>query len=110
MNSHSHTPSRGEPILTSVAESIGSTLGTIAAKAGAVQKAFTKAKAPAGKPLKRNARKSKSSRTKRRGQRTAAAQARPFPDGVPSAGEKGAVWGCDWHRNLHGSPWYRHHR
>ena len=37
----SHRASRNEAILTSVAESIGSTLGTIAAKAGAVQKAFT---------------------------------------------------------------------
>jgi hypothetical protein len=37
----SHKASRNEAILTSVAESIGSTLGTIAAKAGAVQKAFT---------------------------------------------------------------------
>ena len=36
----SHKDSRDEAILTSVAESIGSTLGTIAAKAGAVQKAF----------------------------------------------------------------------
>jgi hypothetical protein len=45
----SHTPSKDEAILTSVAESIGSTLGTIAAKAGAVQKAFTK-KVAAAKP------------------------------------------------------------
>ena len=37
----SHKGSRDEAILTSVAESIGATLGTIAAKAGAVQKAFT---------------------------------------------------------------------
>lgn len=37
----SHKASKDEAILTSVAESIGSTLGTIAAKAGAVQKAFT---------------------------------------------------------------------
>jgi hypothetical protein len=38
----SHRPSKDEAILTNVAESIGSTLGTIAAKAGAVQKASTK--------------------------------------------------------------------
>jgi hypothetical protein len=37
----SHKGTKDEAILTSVAESIGSTLGTIAAKAGAVQKAFT---------------------------------------------------------------------
>ena len=37
----SHKAAKDEAILTSVAESIGSTLGTIAAKVGAVQKAFT---------------------------------------------------------------------
>jgi hypothetical protein len=36
----SHKGAKDEAILTSVAESIGSTLGTIAAKAGAVQRAF----------------------------------------------------------------------
>lgn len=35
-----HGPAK-EAILTSVAESIGATLGTIAAKAGSVQKALT---------------------------------------------------------------------
>jgi hypothetical protein len=37
----SHRPAKDEAILTSVAESIGATLGTIAAKAGSVQKALT---------------------------------------------------------------------
>lgn len=36
----SHRPAKDEAILTSVAESIGATLGTIAAKAGSVQKAL----------------------------------------------------------------------
>ena len=40
---------RNEPLLTSVAESIGATLGTIAAKADAVQKVITK-KLSAAKP------------------------------------------------------------
>jgi hypothetical protein len=48
----SHRPSKDEAILTNVAESIGSTLGTIAAKAGAVQKALTK-KVAAVKPRAR---------------------------------------------------------
>jgi hypothetical protein len=47
----SHRP-KDEAILTNVAESIGSTLGTIAAKAGAVQKALTK-KVAAIKPRAR---------------------------------------------------------
>lgn len=50
----SHRPSKDEPILTSVAESIGSTLGTIAAKAGAVQKVLTR-KVAAVKPRARRA-------------------------------------------------------
>jgi hypothetical protein len=38
---HSHKHSRTEDLLVSLAESVGSTLGTIAAKAGAAQKALT---------------------------------------------------------------------
>lgn len=49
----SHKASRSEPILTSVAESIGSTLGTIAAKAGAVQRAFTEKVAEAKPEMRR---------------------------------------------------------
>lgn len=49
----SHKASRNEPILTSVAESIGSTLGTIAAKAGAVQRAFTEKVAEAKPEVRR---------------------------------------------------------
>jgi hypothetical protein len=70
----SHRPSKDEAILTSVAESIGSTLGTIAAKAGAVQKAFTK-KVAAAKPRVRRAvkkaAKGRRSRGKRAGNRRA---------------------------------------
>lgn len=43
----SHRSSKEQAILTSVAESIGSTLGTIAAKAESVQKAFTRKTAAA---------------------------------------------------------------
>lgn len=49
----SHKAARSEPILTSVAESIGSTLGTIAAKAGAVQRAFTEKVAEAKPEMRR---------------------------------------------------------
>jgi len=73
-----HRPSKDEAILTSVAETIGSTLGTIAAKAGAVQKAFTK-KVAAAKPQVRRAvkkaakgRTSRTNRGKRAGNRRAA--------------------------------------
>jgi hypothetical protein len=45
----SHKPSRDEALLMSVAESVGSTLGTLAAKANAFQKAIT----PGGKQRKR---------------------------------------------------------
>jgi hypothetical protein len=45
----SQKPSRDEALLVSVAESVGSTLGTLAAKATAFQKALT----PNGKPRKR---------------------------------------------------------
>jgi hypothetical protein len=48
----SQRPSRDERILTSVAESIGATLGTIAAKAGSVQKELTK-RVAAAKPRAR---------------------------------------------------------
>jgi hypothetical protein len=77
----SHRPSKDEAVLTNVAESIGSTLGTIAAKAGAVQKALTK-KVAAAKPRARRALKSavgkrKSARRKRaRASRSTAASRR----------------------------------
>jgi len=45
----SQKPSRDEALLVSVAESVGSTLGTLAAKATAVQKALT----PGAKSRKR---------------------------------------------------------
>ena len=71
----SHRPSKDEAILTSVAETIGSTLGTIAAKAGAVQKAFTKKVAAAKPHVRRAAKKAAKGRTnrgKRAGNRRAA--------------------------------------
>ena len=46
---NSQKPSRDEALLMSVAESVGSTLGTLAAKANAFQKAIT----PGGKKRKR---------------------------------------------------------
>ena len=65
--------SKDEAILTSVAESIGSTLGTIAAKAGAVQKALTNKVAQAkprmrraAKRVARSAKKRSSPRIKRK--------------------------------------------
>ena len=48
----SQRSSKDETILTSVAESIGATLGTIAAKAGSVQKQLAK-KVTAAKPQAR---------------------------------------------------------
>ena len=42
MNSHSHKSSANDSVLTSVAESIGATLGTIAAKADAAKKALVR--------------------------------------------------------------------
>jgi hypothetical protein len=48
----SQRSSKDETILTSVAESIGATLGTIAAKAGSVQKQLAK-KVAAAKPRAR---------------------------------------------------------
>ena len=62
---------RNEPLLTSVAESIGATLGTIAAKADAVQKVFTK-KLSAAKPQragKSRVRKASATRRKRSARR-----------------------------------------
>ena len=68
----SHRPSKDEAILTNVAESIGSTLGTIAAKADAVQKALTK-KVAAVKPQARRAvNRAVSKRTRARGKRAPA--------------------------------------
>jgi hypothetical protein len=53
----SQRSSKEETILTSVAESIGATLGTIAAKAGSVQKELTKRVAAAKPRAKRAVRK-----------------------------------------------------
>ena len=53
----SQRASRDEGILTSVAESIGATLGTIAAKAGSVQKELTKRVAAAKPRARRTVRK-----------------------------------------------------
>ena len=50
----SRRTAKDEAILTSVAESIGATLGTIAAKAGSVQKALTE-KVAGAKPRARRA-------------------------------------------------------
>jgi hypothetical protein len=58
----SQKPSRDEALLVSVAESVGSTLGVLAAKANAVQKALT----PGGKPNKRRAAKAATKRAPRK--------------------------------------------
>ena len=75
----SHRP-KNEEILTNVAESIGSTLGTIAAKAGAVQKALTKkiavAKPPARRVVKRVVGKRTNARRKRASARRSTAASR----------------------------------
>src|SRR5580692_1488765 len=57
---------KDEALLTSVAESIGSALGTIAAKAGAAQKAFTRSSVVRGaeREAKKLARKGKRSARK----------------------------------------------
>jgi hypothetical protein len=68
----SQRASRDETILTSVAESIGATLGTIAAKAGSVQKELTKRVAAAKPQARRVVRKA----TKRR---------KPRAKGAPKA-------------------------
>ena len=79
MNSHSDKPSAGESILTTVAESIGATLGTIAAKAGAVQKALVRpsrnrrSKPSSNSQTRKNSR-SKHAGTKRGVSRRAAAR------------------------------------
>lgn len=65
---HSQRSSRDESILTSVAESIGTTLGTIAAKAGSVQKELAKrvtAAKPEARRVVRKITKAPKSRTKR---------------------------------------------
>ncbi len=77
----SHKPSKDEAILTNVAESIGSTLGTIAAKAGAVQKALTK-KVAAAKPRARRALK------KAVGKRTSARRKRVPASRSPAASRR----------------------
>jgi hypothetical protein len=67
----SHRPAKDEAILTSLAESIGATLGTIAAKAGSVQKALTE-KVAGAKPAARRAAKAvvvKAASKKRAGRR-----------------------------------------
>jgi hypothetical protein len=51
----SQEPTKDEALLTSVAESIGTTLGSLAARANAVQKALTRKP----KPKKRAAKKAK---------------------------------------------------
>jgi hypothetical protein len=68
VNSHSHKPSASDSMLTSVAESIGATLGTLAAKADALQKALVKPseRKNRGIPQKSNARKSTRGRRGRR--------------------------------------------
>jgi hypothetical protein len=79
----SRKASKDEAILTSVAESIGSTLGTIAAKAGAVQKVLTDKVAHAkprmrraAKRVVRTAKKRSSPRMKRARKRRAALSSR----------------------------------
>jgi len=61
----SHKTAKDEAILTSVAESIGATLGTIAAKAGSVQKALTE-KVAGAKPRVRRAAKAAKAVVKKR--------------------------------------------
>ena len=65
----SHRPAKDEAILTSVAESIGATLGTIAAKAGSVQKALADTVASTKPRARRAAKAVGKKRTNRRGQR-----------------------------------------
>lgn len=74
-------PSRDEALLMSVAESVGSTLGTLAAKATAFQKAIT----PGTKPRKRRSIKAA---VKARAKRTATARKRAVLKRKP-AGRKG---------------------
>ncbi len=65
----SHRTAKDEAILTSVAESIGATLGTIAAKAGSVQKALTEKVAGAKPRLRRAAKAAVKKRANMRGAR-----------------------------------------
>lgn len=67
----SHKAGKDEAILTSVAESIGATLGTIAAKAGTVQKALSKKVAGAKSRVRRAARPVVKKRASMRGTRRA---------------------------------------
>jgi hypothetical protein len=74
----SHKSSKDQTLLISLAESIGSTLGSIAAKAGAAQKALTKRKLTTkleqegknlvrkGKKIARNLKKTRLARATRR--------------------------------------------
>jgi hypothetical protein len=72
------TAKKDEAILTSVAESIGATLGTIAAKAGSVQKALAEKVAGANPRVRRVVREAKAVVKKRahaRGSRVRKARA-----------------------------------
>jgi hypothetical protein len=71
----SHRTAKDEAILTSVAESIGATLGTIAAKAGSVQKALTE-KVAGAKPRVRRAAKAAKAVVKKRAKNMRGARAR----------------------------------
>ncbi len=74
----SRRTAKDEAILTSVAESIGATLGTIAAKAGSVQKALTEKVAGAKPRVRRAVKEAKAVVKKRanmRGARTRKARA-----------------------------------
>ena len=75
----SRKTAKDEAILTSVAESIGATLGTIAAKAGSVQKALTEKVAGAKPRVRRAVKEAKAVVKKRanmRGSRARKARAR----------------------------------
>ena len=71
----SHRTAKDEAILTSVAESIGATLGTIAAKAGSVQKALTE-KVAGAKPRVRRAAKAAKAVVKKRAKNMRGGRAR----------------------------------
>jgi hypothetical protein len=81
-----HKTQKDEAILTSVAESIGSALGTIAAKAGAVQKTFTE-KVSETKPRVRRTAKRAAAIIKKR---TRAATKRARKGGVSSRKNRAA--------------------
>lgn len=59
-----HKPTRDEAMLISMAETVGSTLGVLAAKASAVQKALTHGAAPSKPPDKDEMKKGRASRSK----------------------------------------------